>query len=117
MNTTDTPALTCLGTDVSSCTREVSLCTPDTLPFFLFPKGPAFFLWAPGPPYLCQMYPLSSCLGAAWMTPLDLGASAQMALPARRLPHELQAWCSSPFPPTLLFPFRAVGNYFIFIPF
>ena len=39
-------------------------------------------LQASGPPYLGQPCPSSSSLGAAWMTPFDLRASAQMALPA-----------------------------------
>ena len=39
-------------------------------------------LQASGPPHLGQPCPSSSSLGAAWMTPFDLRASAQMALPA-----------------------------------
>lgn len=44
---------------LSSCTQEMRLHMPATLPFSLFPEGTMPFL-APGPPHLCQ-----TCLSPA----------------------------------------------------
>ena len=73
------------------------------------PSGPEFLLRASGPPHLGQLCPSSSSLGAAWMTPFDLGGSAQMALPASCLlqpipTHPALSLCSS----RQLFPLRVV---------
>lgn len=83
------------GADMSSCTLEVSLRRPATLPSCLFPKGAD--IPASGPAHLCQMCPLPGSLGA------DLEASAQMALPVRCFLMSAQSGLPAHFPSPTLF--------------